>query len=92
MLVDLVLVFLVLPFTIGGKSRMGSRGGKNLLHVKMHMGRSTMMTAGGMIFRDMKAAKFLLTENSYFILGEHQFISIGLLKKYPLMECLPGKS
>lgn len=37
------------------------------------MGKGTMMAAGG-----MKAAKFLLTANSafilfYFILGEHQF-------------------
>lgn len=44
----------------------------------MHMGRGTMMAAGGMILRGLKAAKCLLTANSgfilfYFILGEHQF-------------------
>lgn len=50
--------------------------------MQTHMGKSKMITAEGIIFRDMKAAKFLLTENSGFVLGEHQFISAGLLKKH----------
>lgn len=56
----------------------------------MHMGESTMMTAEGMIFRDLKAAKILLTGNNGFILGEQQLISVGLLKKHSLAESVPG--
>lgn len=73
-----------------GKKQEGFSCNKHLLNVQM--GKSAMMTAEGMVFRDMKAAKFLLTENSGFILGEHQFISVGLLKKHSLVERVPGKS
>lgn len=50
------------------------------------------MIAGGMIFRDMKAAKFLLAENSNSILCEHGFVSVGLLKKHSLMKCVSDKN
>lgn len=47
---------------------MDSPVDKYLFNVQLHVGKSAMMTAGGITFRDMKAAKFLSTGNSDFIL------------------------